>query len=312
MPAPSAPLFRDPIYDTPTDPAVIWNNKENCWWLVYTQRRNAKNTIGVTHIHGTSIGVASSKDGGSWLYRGTLLNLEFEPGHNTFWAPEVIYAQGKYHMYVSYVRGIPTNWGYQRFILHYTAHDLWSWRFESILDLSSDKVIDACVYKTNHNTYKMWYKDEANNSHTWSATSHDLYNWTVCGEEINDKPHEGANVFEHCGCKWLITDEWNGLGVYKSEDFANWERTGVILREGGSREWDNVMGQHADVLVCGENAYIFYFTHPFHKNENRRKPGFVMGEDEHRTCIQVAKLKADGGKLICDRDEPFELVLTQG
>ena len=24
----NAPLFRDPIYDAPTDPVVIWNNKE--------------------------------------------------------------------------------------------------------------------------------------------------------------------------------------------------------------------------------------------------------------------------------------------
>lgn len=26
-----APLFRDPIYDCPTDPAVIWNREEEQW-----------------------------------------------------------------------------------------------------------------------------------------------------------------------------------------------------------------------------------------------------------------------------------------
>jgi len=159
----SAPLFRDPIYDSPTDPIIIWNNKENCWWLLYTQRRNAVNDT-VSHIHGTAIGIASLEEGVNgcrWLYRGTLPNLEFEPGHNTFWAPGIIFAEGKYHMYVSYVRGIPTDWRWPRHIVHYTADDLWDWKFESVLNLSSDKVIDACVHKINDKTYKMWYKDES-------------------------------------------------------------------------------------------------------------------------------------------------------
>jgi len=315
MPKPSAPLFRDPIYDTPTDPVVIWNNKENCWWLLYTQRRDGRNNIGVSHVHGTAIGIASSQDGTDWLYRGTLPGLEFERGHNTFWAPEVIFAEGKYHMYVSYVRGIPTNWNRQRFILHYTADDLWEWRFESILPLSSDRVIDACVYKIDDKTYKMWYKDEKNNSHSWSAVSQDLYNWTVCGGEITDISHEGPNVFEFGGIKWLLTDEWNGLGVYKSEDFKHWERDGVILRDGGTRERDAVMANHADVLVHGEkgeNAYIFYFTHPFVKNEDRLKAGYVMKDMDHYTCIQVAKLKVESGSLVCDRNEPFEIFMQRG
>jgi len=308
MKIPTAPLFRDPIYDAPTDPTIIWNEKEKTWWILYTQRRNARNGVGVSHIHGTAIGVASSEDGSNWLYRGTLPNLEFEPGLNTFWAPEVIFAKGKYHMYVSYVRGVPTDWNRGRLILHYTADDLWQWQFQSILNLSSDKVIDACVYKINPDTYKMWYKDEQNNSHTWSATSQNLYDWAVCGEEIADVSHEGANVFEFKGKKWLITDEWNGLGVYKSDDFTNWKRNGVILREGGNRELDGVKGHHADVLVCGEDAYIFYFTHPF-RTEDKIREGLPMGEQEYRTCIQVAKLKVVGDKMHCDRDEPFELVL---
>lgn len=137
-------------------------------------------------------------------------------------------------MYVTYVRGIPTDWNWQRFIVHYTAENLWDWHFESILELSSDRVIDACVYKINENIYKMWYKDEKHDSHTWSAVSSDLYHWDVCGEEISFNSHEGPNVFEFGGSRWMITDEWNGLGVYKTEDFTNWERNGVILRDGGS------------------------------------------------------------------------------
>ncbi len=303
-----APLFRDPIYDAPTDPVVVWNRHTREWWMYYTQRRSGRNSIGVAHIHGTGIGVASSKDGSRWLYRGTLPNLDFEIGTNTFWAPEIISAGGKYHMYVSYITGVPTDWNWERHIVHYTSGDMWNWTFQSILPLSSDRVIDACVYPFEDG-YKMWYKDEMHDSHTYTAYSRDLYDWTAGEAEITDVPHEGPNVFEFGGKKWMITDEWHGLGVYRSEDLSKWEKTGVILYEGGSRPGDGVMANHADVLVCGENAYIFYFTHPLFSNEDRRKSGFVEGEAESRTCIQVAKLHTDGNTILCDRDEDFTLEL---
>lgn len=300
-----APLFRDPIYDGATDPVIIWNQEEECWWMLYTQRRSTELSIGVSHIHGTKIGVASSKDGGNWLYRGTLLGLEFEHGHNTFWAPEVIFANGKYHMYVSYVRGIPSNWNYERHIVHYTATDLWEWQFESILELSSNRVIDACVYQIEEGGYKMWYKDEGHGSHTYSAYSDDLYHWEVLGEEISDVPHEGPNVFELGGRKWMITDYWNGLAVYHSEDFTHWVRSEDLLGEGGSRTDDGVMANHADVVVVNDEAYIFYFVHPEFPREMRR--GHKMTYKEARTVIQVAHLRVEDGKLCCDRDEVFEL-----
>ena len=163
----------------------------------------------------------------------------------------------------------------------------------AILELSSDRVIDACVYKINENIYKMWYKDEKHDSHTWSAVSSDLYHWDVCGEEISFNSHEGPNVFEFGGSRWMITDEWNGLGVYKTEDFTNWERNGVILRDGGSRPCDGVMANHADVVVSGENAYIFYFTHPYHSNENR-----LEAYRQRRGCLSCLY---SGGKAGCRR-----------
>ena len=89
-----SPLFRDPIYDCPTDPTVIWNEKEEQWYLLYTQRRATDVPIGVSWVHGTALGVATSRDGTKWLYRGTLEGLDIEPGHNTFWAPEIIEAEG--------------------------------------------------------------------------------------------------------------------------------------------------------------------------------------------------------------------------
>ena len=304
-----APLYRDPIYDAPTDPVVIWNHKEKQWWMLYTQRRSAVNSIGVCHIHGTAIGVASSTDGIRWLYRGTLPGLDFEPGHNTFWAPEIIYAEGKYHMYVSYITGVPTDWNWPRHIVHYTADDLWQWHFESVLKLSSERVIDACVHPIGNSQYKMWYKDEENHSYTYSAISSDLYHWEVCGKEIDYNSHEGPNVFELGGKKWMITDEWNGLGVYETEDYTHWKRQGYILRDGGSRNCDGVMASHADVVSKGDVAYIFYFTHPYFTNEHRLDKSYVADAEDGRACIQVALLEVKDGKLTCDRNQEFEMRL---
>ena len=300
-----APLFRDPIYDGPTDPAVIWNREEHSWWIFYTQRRSNALNLGVSSIHGTKIGVASSMDGGRWLYRGTLDGLDFEPGHNTFWAPEVIRAAGKYHMYVSYIQGVPQDWRWRRHILHYTADRLWEWRFEGVVPLSSDRVIDACVYEIAPEQYKMWYKDEDHQSHTYAALSDDLYHWNVLGPEITDCPHEGPNVFTLGGKNWMITDCWDGLGVYESADFLHWNRqTGNLLKTPGTRTDDNAIGNHADVLVRSGNAYLFYFTHPDYPAELRNRPDFQMTSRQARTVIQAAQLTVNNGRLCCDRNEP--------
>jgi len=289
--------YRDPIYDAPTDPVVIYNNEEKCWWMLYTQRRSGAHCVGVSHIHGTKIGVASSVDGEKWLYRGTLPNLDFEPGDNTFWAPEVIYEQGKYHMYVSYITGIPTDWNYPRHIVHYTADNMWDWKFESILDLASERVIDVCVYKVDDVHYRMWYKNENDNSYTYSSISTDLYHWENEGMSVDFNSHEGPNVFEFKGKKWLITDEWKGLGVYESEDFKTWKRNGVILKEGGERKWDNTIGHHADVVVLDGEAYIYYFTTPYADD-----PSIESTDDQNGfACVQVAKLDVRDGRLVCDR-----------
>ena len=94
---------------------------------------------------------------------------------------------------------------------------------------SSERVIDACVHPIGNGQYKMWYKDENHDSYTYIAISNDLYHWDVCGKEIDYNSHEGPNVFELGGKKWMITDEWNGLGVYETQDYTHWERQGYIL-----------------------------------------------------------------------------------
>lgn len=257
-------------------------------------------------VHGTDLGVASSADGGrSWVYRGILPGLDIEWGRNTFWAPEILWADGLYHMYVSYIQGVPTQWpGHKRRMLHYTSPDLLSWTYRSEIGLSSDRVIDACIHRMPDGRYRMWYKDEADGSVTYAADSRDLFNWTVAGPVITGRPHEGPNVFRLGGAYWMIVDEWRGQGVYKSADLEHWERNGLILDEPGIREDDGNIGLHADVVVQGEEAYIFYFTHP-------GREGGSMQTDyaARRSSIQCARLHVRDGHLVCNRNEEFELTL---
>lgn len=301
---PNAPLFRDPVFDGAADPVVIWNHREKEWWMFYTNRRAWSPNTGVSFVHGTDIGIAVSGDGGkTWIYRGTAQGLEFEWGRNTFWAPEVIEHEGVYHMYVSYVKGIPADWNCERKILHYTSSNLWEWEFQSVLPLSSDRVIDACVIAMPDKSFKMWYKDEVHDSYTYTAYSKDLYHWQAGEAEITDCPHEGPNVFAFQGKYWMITDPWEGLGVYVSEDAQSWKRCANILDTPGIRADDGAPGAHADVLVWGEHAYIFYFTHPEKGNPELEHVEDILSEyRRNRSSIQVAELVVRDGELFCDRN----------
>ncbi|MFQ9076268.1 MAG: hypothetical protein ACLR5J_11620 [Lachnospiraceae bacterium] len=78
----------------------------------------------------------------------------------------------------------PNNMGVSRHILHYTSENLWDWTYQSTLQLSSERVIDACVYEVCPGVYKMWYKDENHDSHIYAAQSTDLYKWEVVGEKF--------------------------------------------------------------------------------------------------------------------------------
>ncbi len=312
-----APLYRDPIYDGASDPVVIWHRQEKCWWMLYTQRRANVDTPGVAWVHGCDIGVARSFDAGwTWRYLGALPGLEFERGRNTFWAPEILWHDGVYHMYCSYVPGVPVDWSGPRRIVHYTSRDLWKWECHGPLQLSSERVIDACVERMRSGKWRMWYKDEAHSSHTYVSESADLRNWTTIGPVITGKGHEGPNVFRWQGSWWMVTDHWDGMGVFRSKDAEHWERqTGNILKEPGTRNEDGVKGGHGDVLVQGDDAWIFYFTHPQRTPGWETAPRTAKGVEPYatrRTSIQVAKLDLRGQELICRRDEPRPFRLRDG
>lgn len=101
----------------------------------------------------------------------------------------------------------------------------------------------------------------------------------------------------------MITDCWDGLGVYRSEDFTNWTRCGEnILKQPGSRPWDTLKGNHADILTINDRAYIFYFSRPFVDKDSN-----VSSYESNRNAIQVAELEIKDGTLVCDRDKEFTL-----
>lgn len=308
------PLFRDPIYDGAADPVVIWNREEQAWWLLYTNRRANVKCQGVAWVHGTDIGIASSFDQGqTWRYRGILNGLEFERGRNTFWAPEILWHEGVYHMYVSYVPGVPHDWSGTRAIVHMTSGNLWDWQYETTLSLSSDRVIDAAVARLPNGRWRLWYKDEVNQSYTYAADSDDLYHWTVRGAVITDCAHEGPNVYFWRGSYWMITDFWNGLGVYRSDDAEHWARqANNLLDTPGSRLDDGVIGGHADVEVQGDRAFIFYFTHPDWDRTHIYPPHENLPYAMKRTLLQVAELELQNDVLTCDRDKPFDFTLLPG
>lgn len=51
-------------------------------------------TVGVSWVHGTHIGIAESSDSGAtWQYR-TTAQIDYKKGKDTYWAPEVIEHNG--------------------------------------------------------------------------------------------------------------------------------------------------------------------------------------------------------------------------
>lgn len=306
-------FFHDPVHDGATDPTVIRHRDTGEWWMFYTQRRAAVDEPGVAWVHGSRIGVARSADARDWRYAGTVEGLQLGEGPETHWAPEVIDDGRRYRMYLTVIDGIPDRWdGHSRRIVEYVSDDLERWRFVGEIPLSSDRVIDACVARCPDGLWRLWYKDEADDSTTWAAASADLESWRVEGRVIAGRPHEGPNVFELDGWWWMLVDEWRGMGVYRSADAVRWTRQGgaddVILGEPGRRPGDETFGRHGDVVVdaSGRTATLYYFTHPhWDGTELGSELGSTDAADARRSAIFAAPLSVSDGTLVCDRDAEY-------
>ena len=232
----NAQCFDDPVTNGAADPVLIWNHKSNQWVMYYTQRRaNMPNPHGVDWAHGCSVGIATSPDGSEWTYYGVcqgdkmLSNTDPEKRH-TWWAPDVFTDEnGLFHMFVTYVPNITTDWSGPRDIRHYTSEDGFNWDFQSVLPLEADRCIDPCVKKIG-DTWYMWYKNESVGGYTWMAKSPDLYTWEVVGEAASDVAHEAPYVWEWDGKYWMIVDAWSHYRrIYTSKDgLTDWEFSSEI------------------------------------------------------------------------------------
>lgn len=302
------PLFRDPVYDGAADPVVVYNRQEKSWFMFYTNRRaSATNAPGVSWVHGTRLGIAESRDeGATWQYRG-VAQIPYGDGEFSHWAPEVTWHAGLYHMFVTYVPGMHVDWSGTRDIVHLTSTNLLQWQSESVLKLASDRVIDPCVLQLPDGSWRLWYNDEPDHKSIYYADSPDLYHWQERGKAIGDRPGEGPKVFRWHDRYWMVVDNWQGLGVYHSDDALQWTRqAGNLLAVPGQGTDDQVKGGHPDVVVSAGRAFLFYFTHPGRRGADAHKDGY----EQRRTSLQVVELIYRDGLITCDRDQPTYIRLV--
>ena len=301
------PLFRDPVHDGAADPVLVWNRGERRWFMFYTNRRaNVPDLPGVSWVHGTRIGIAESLDrGATWKYRG-IAEIDYGKGEYSYWAPDVIDDGARYHMFLSFVPGMHTDWSVTRQIIHLTSDDLLKWKYESTLKLASDRVIDPTLARLPDGTWRMWYNEERDHKSIYCADSADLYTWHDKEKVIGDQPGEGPKVFRWKEHYWMIVDVWQGLRVYRSDGAVKWEKQDEqLLAEPGKGADDRVKGGHADVVVSGERAFLFYFTHPGRTGPDAKRDSY----EQRRSSIQVVELHEKDGQLTCNRDEPARILL---
>lgn len=297
------PLYRDPVHDGAADASIIYDSTDKVWRMFYTNRRadmKLPDAKDVAWVHGTALGVATSKDGQAWSYSGTA-KIPAECTGPTLWAPEIQRFDGVYHMWLTVVPGVFSNWKGGRFIVHLTSRDLDTWTCGDTLDLGSDRVIDASVVRTGAG-YRLWFKDERKGSRLFAADSPDLVHWTRQEAPVVDIAAEGPKVFRFKDSYWMIADAWKGLIALKSDDLQSWTlQAQRLLEEPGTQATDDAKGQHPDVVVNNGRAFIYYFVHQSNAPEAKTDPYY-----HQRTVLQVAELKYENGQLTLDRNAPVD------
>jgi hypothetical protein len=212
-------------------------------------------------------------------------------------------------MWLTIVPGIFHRWGgpgADGRIEHLTSTDLTTWQCEGTVKLDTGRMIDPTVIKLGQG-WRMWYKDERAGSRILAADSQDLRTWKkISDEPVNPTKGEGPKVFRFKGYYWMVVDVWKGLMVLRSDDATHWtEQAGYILGEPGHHATDRAKGQHADVVVDGDRAFIYYFVHQSNEAEAATDPRW-----NQRTVIQVAELVFKDGRLEVDRDKEVAFRLT--
>lgn len=301
-----APLYRCPITDGAADPSVVWLKDEDAWLVYYTARRANRPVQGVGWVYGTQIGIARSDDHGrTWEYVGFCQNLGRGRQAETFWAPHVFINNGVFHLFVTYIPRIGGNggWGGKGQIAHYTSEDGENWQDVGLLDVGSDNVIDAAVAKLPNGQWLLVFRDDNAGVKTAKCVSKDLKTWTRIEDVTGRKAHEGPLVFRWRNAYWLVCDEWQGLGVYRSDDGIHYDHAGVLLDEPGRRPDDDERGRHPGIALVGDRAFLFYFTHPGRtKGSLQKTSNETTTHEANRSSLQAAEIELREGTLFIDRD----------
>jgi hypothetical protein len=303
--------FEDPLFDGAADPTLVYNRGTKEWWIFYTQRRASVDDEPDFHwVFGSEIGIAKSADGGStWEYAGTAKGLSLSDDRDTFWAPEVIYNNGVYHMYLSYVRGRPGT-AVQSSIEHYTSCDLINWKHESKLPAPYTSIIDPCVFRLEDGKYAMWFKNQNRRSVTSVFYSDDLYNWSFGREDIGiGGRKEAPNVFYWNGQYNMILDFDKRLTLFTSKDGYNW-----------SDEPTDIGGQHGDVVNQNGKAILVYFAENYNSTQGNKTALYInellIKENGTVWCDHTAhfnvKLNAPEIRKMEIKKLPAELVFEEG
>jgi beta-xylosidase len=305
------PLYRDPVTDGAADVSIVFDKAHRQWVMFYTNRRatfKASDPKDVAWVHATPIGMATSKDGMAWTYKGEA-KIPAQCAGQTLWAPELYAEGGVYHLWLTVVPGVFHRWGEKDAtarLVHLTSNDLKAWTCGDTPDLGSDRVIDASVVKIG-GRYRLWYKDERKGSRIMAVESPDLVHWKPAGDKpVVDMAAEGPKVFRFKGAWWMIADAWKGLIVLRSDDAETWTlQSSRLLEQPGTQATDTAKGQHPDVVVSGGRAFLYYFVHQSNEPEAKADP--YWGQ---RTVVQVAELKEAGEVLSVDREAPVVGGLT--
>ncbi len=298
-----APLWDDPIHHGASDPTMFYNYGEKDFWIIYTNRRATNCTSDCPTpdgwVFGTDIGACSSMDGGAtWQYRGVESikggsTLNWNSDTNTFWAPDIIYNNGMYHLYVAFTPGILATWNESIAGIYHltsTTNPLNGWSYDTLPPKFVESEIDPCVhYFASDSKWHLWNKS------TTVMQSTDLIHWSDSGTVT--RGGEGPFVFYWKNYWWMLWDpDKVGLIVYRGTDGWHWTQQSTnILADVGTRTDDNYAGNHAMVVLQGANAYIVYFVGP---------PTATP-----ECFLQVAPLKDSSGILSVDRNTPFNFVL---
>ena len=110
-------------------------------------------------------------------------------------------------------------------------------------------------------------------------------------------------MFELGGWWWMLVDEWRGMGVHRSRRRGDWERRAAPTRSSSASPaagvGDETFGRHGDVVVEGERATLYYFTHP-------HWDGSELGSSDaaaaRLSAVFAAPLVVVDDRLVCTRD----------